>query len=127
MSTPASLPKCGEAPHNSLAFTLSACISVGLVASYLPQHYRIISSRSSEGFSPWFLLLGMLRSPLFLRRYYTSFSFDRDRRVPKIGATSSASSLLNVIALQWRVVRCCGEWVGTRLFLFVSKGWPLTR
>jgi hypothetical protein len=59
MSTHASPPKCGEAPHDSLSFALSACICIGLVASYLPQHYRIISSRSSEGFSPWFLLLGM--------------------------------------------------------------------
>lgn len=31
---------------------------VGILVSYLPQHYKIISRRSSEGISPYFLLLG---------------------------------------------------------------------
>lgn len=66
--------------HDATAFYLSLLILLGLVGSYVPQHYRIITSRSSEGFSPWFLLLG---------------------------ATSSASSLVNVVTLQWGVVRCC--------------------
>lgn len=37
---------------------MSSCILVGLLISYLPQHYRIISRRTSEGISPWFVLLG---------------------------------------------------------------------
>lgn len=33
-------------------------ILVGILISYLPQHHRIISRRSSEGISPYFVLLG---------------------------------------------------------------------
>jgi hypothetical protein len=33
-------------------------ILVGLLISYLPQHYRIISRGTSEGISPYFVLLG---------------------------------------------------------------------
>lgn len=38
--------------------TVSIIILVGLLISYLPQHYRIISRGTSEGISPWFVLLG---------------------------------------------------------------------
>ena len=34
-------------------------ILVGLLVSYLPQHWRIISRRTSEGISPYFVLLGV--------------------------------------------------------------------
>ncbi|GAA5829901.1 hypothetical protein JCM5353_006108 [Sporobolomyces roseus] len=66
--------------HNRTGEILSICIVVGLVISYIPQHYRIIRHRNSEGFSPLFLFLG---------------------------ATSSASSLGNIITLQWGQVACC--------------------
>jgi len=33
-------------------------ILLGILVSYLPQHYRIIARRSSEGISPYFVLLG---------------------------------------------------------------------
>lgn len=33
-------------------------ILIGLFISYLPQHYRIISRGTSEGISPYFVLLG---------------------------------------------------------------------
>lgn len=39
-------------------FHLHSIIVVGLLISYLPQHYRIISRRTSEGISPYFVLLG---------------------------------------------------------------------
>ncbi|MCJ1252218.1 hypothetical protein MMC24_000022 [Lignoscripta atroalba] len=46
-----------------LNFTLSITSSprfilLGILISYLPQHHRIISRRSSEGISPYFVLLG---------------------------------------------------------------------
>lgn len=75
--------------HDSTTFTLSALISAGLLLSYLPQHARIIYYKTSEGIDPTFLLLG---------------------------TTSSASSLLNIIALSWTAVRCCPFLVS----LFVS-------
>ncbi|CEQ42716.1 SPOSA6832_04551, partial [Sporobolomyces salmonicolor] len=77
----ASPHSCREAfHHNRTGEILSLCIVVGLVLSYLPQHFRIIRHRNSEGFSPLFLLLG---------------------------ATSSASSLGNIVTLQWGQVACC--------------------
>ncbi|GAA5883382.1 hypothetical protein JCM16303_006721 [Sporobolomyces ruberrimus] len=66
--------------HNRTGEILSICIVVGLVISYIPQHYRIIRHRNSDGFSPLFLFLG---------------------------ATSSASSLGNIVTLQWGQVACC--------------------
>ncbi|GAA5953929.1 hypothetical protein JCM3765_000697 [Sporobolomyces pararoseus] len=66
--------------HNRTGEILSICIVVGLVVSYIPQHYRIIRHRNSDGFSPLFLFLG---------------------------ATSSASSLGNIVTLQWGQVACC--------------------
>lgn len=68
--------------HNALTLALSLFLCAGLVISYLPQILRIILKKSSLGFSPWFLLLG---------------------------ATSSASTFLNVVTLQWGVVRCCAR------------------
>ncbi|ROT42999.1 hypothetical protein SODALDRAFT_28191 [Sodiomyces alkalinus F11] len=49
-----------EALRDPDYFNLSLSISIlfGLLISYLPQHYRIISRRTSEGISPWFVLLG---------------------------------------------------------------------
>ncbi len=72
--------------HDPLATGLSSALLVGLVISYLPQVVRIVRKQSSLGFSPWFLLLG---------------------------ATSSASSFLNVVALQWGLVRCCSQVSGS--------------
>ncbi|KAL4247776.1 Lysosomal/Vacuolar Amino Acid Transporter 1 [Abortiporus biennis] len=70
-------------PHNDRATSiLTAVIIVGMTISYLPQHYRIIHAKSSEGFSPWFLLLG---------------------------STSSASGMLNIIVMQWSIIKCCRE------------------
>ena len=40
------------------ADTLHRFILIGILVSYLPQHYRIISRRSSFGLSPYFVLLG---------------------------------------------------------------------
>lgn len=73
-------PKTCHFQHDPTTMYLSIFILIGLLISYLPQHYRIISSKSSHGISPWFLLLGSI---------------------------SSASSLINVVTLQWGVVRCC--------------------
>jgi uncharacterized protein with PQ loop repeat len=37
---------------------VSIVIVIGMLISYLPQHVRIIKRRTSEGISPWFVLLG---------------------------------------------------------------------
>ncbi|KAF9224676.1 hypothetical protein BS17DRAFT_751499 [Gyrodon lividus] len=61
---------------------LTAFLIYGLFVSYVPQHLRIIRAGTSIGFSPWFLLLG---------------------------STSSAAAMLNIITLQWPIIRCCRE------------------
>ncbi|KAG1835484.1 hypothetical protein EV424DRAFT_1531350 [Suillus variegatus] len=61
---------------------LATFLIIGLVVSYCPQHLRIIQMGSSEGFSPWFLLLG---------------------------STSSAAGMLNMIALSWPTIQCCND------------------
>ncbi|WWD21372.1 hypothetical protein CI109_105857 [Kwoniella shandongensis] len=66
--------------HDVPTLVLSLGLCTGLIISYLPQHIRIISAKTSEGFSPWFLLLG---------------------------ATSSASGMLNLLIVQWPLFRCC--------------------
>ncbi|TPX14138.1 uncharacterized protein E0L32_000532 [Thyridium curvatum] len=42
-----------------VSIILSLIILIGLLISYLPQHYRIISRGTSEGISPYFVLLGV--------------------------------------------------------------------
>lgn len=43
---------------NLTNFGISLLILLGILLSYLPQHHRIISRRSSFGLSPYFVLLG---------------------------------------------------------------------
>ncbi|SCZ97629.1 BZ3500_MvSof-1268-A1-R1_Chr4-3g07314 [Microbotryum saponariae] len=74
--------------HDSTTQILSTLIIVGLIASYLPQHFRIIHHKTSDGFSPFFLLLG-----------------STSRHAHTLG--SPASSLLNIVTLQWGQVACC--------------------
>ncbi|KAF8075944.1 hypothetical protein FPV67DRAFT_1469828 [Lyophyllum atratum] len=66
--------------HDWFTATLTFGLCCGLIISYAPQLLRIINKGSSEGFSPWFLLLG---------------------------STSSAAGFLNMVTMQWRVVKCC--------------------
>ena len=79
-----------------MTFTISLGLAFGIVLSYLPQvppprlpfqtsklnkqHYRIIDRKSSEGISPYFLLLG---------------------------GTSSSSAFLNILILQKEILACC--------------------
>ncbi|KAI9241413.1 hypothetical protein MVEG_04999 [Podila verticillata NRRL 6337] len=74
------LPEGCEPQRRTADLGLSLAVLVGLFLSYLPQHFRIIHNKTSDGISPWFLLLGCL---------------------------SATSSLLNILILQWRVLQCC--------------------
>ncbi|KAI9309312.1 hypothetical protein BJ944DRAFT_258757 [Cunninghamella echinulata] len=73
------IPQCNP-HHDPSSLFISIFLCIGLVISYLPQHYRIIANKTSEGFSSWFLLLGVV---------------------------SSTSSFLNIILLQWQAILCC--------------------
>ncbi|ODO06106.1 hypothetical protein L198_01338 [Cryptococcus wingfieldii CBS 7118] len=83
-------PEQCTATHDVPTLVLSLVLITGLVISYLPQqHLSIISARTSEGISPWYLLLG---------------------------ATSSASGVLNLLIVQWPLFRCCSVTSAGRCF-----------
>ncbi|KAI9821864.1 MAG: hypothetical protein M1827_002446 [Pycnora praestabilis] len=50
------------ASPNYANFAISLLILLGIFVSYLPQHHRIIARRSSQGISPYFVLLGATSS-----------------------------------------------------------------
>ncbi|EJU01548.1 hypothetical protein DACRYDRAFT_22645 [Dacryopinax primogenitus] len=75
-------PVCKPA-HDPFTLLLTCFLCFGIIISYIPQHWRIIAKQTSEGISPWYLLLG---------------------------STSAAAGMLNVVTLQWGVVRCCSVW-----------------
>ncbi|CAE6485750.1 unnamed protein product [Rhizoctonia solani] len=66
--------------HDPFTLFLSSGLIIGLILSYIPQHSLIIRNKTSEGLSPWYLLLG---------------------------STSAAASFINVLTLQWGIIRCC--------------------
>ncbi|KAF9525257.1 hypothetical protein CPB83DRAFT_897131 [Crepidotus variabilis] len=80
--------------HDWFNAFLTGGLCCGLVISYLPQHFRIIHAKSSEGFSPVFLLLG---------------------------TASAASGMFNMITLQAPIVKCCRV-VGLGSCLEMSAG-----
>ncbi|SPO00080.1 related to PQ loop repeat protein [Cephalotrichum gorgonifer] len=52
-------PRCRAMQEpNYVNLVVSIIIVLGMLVSYLPQHYRIISRRTAEGISPYFVLLG---------------------------------------------------------------------
>jgi uncharacterized protein with PQ loop repeat len=60
-------PRCEALAHpNVTETTISLIILVGISVSYFPQHLRIITRRSSEGLSPYFVLLGTTSSSFAL-------------------------------------------------------------
>ncbi|KAI0299347.1 hypothetical protein B0F90DRAFT_1727992 [Multifurca ochricompacta] len=93
--------------HDWFSDFLTGGLILGLCISYAPQHYRIISKGSSEGFSPWFLLL----------------------EVPLLHPACSTCAL---IVMQHAIIACCRFYspldcletvagviqVGTQWFLF---------
>lgn len=80
---------CSTLNNPSLTnFSFSLLILLGILVSYLPQHHRIISRKTSEGISPYFLLLG---------------------------ATSGTCTFVNICILSREVVACCGD-MGVGMF-----------
>lgn len=85
-------PHCADlASASSWNFALSILILIGILISYLPQHLRIISLKSSFGISPYFVLLG---------------------------TTSTSSSLANILVLPRSIqdASCCREVDGLSCF-----------
>ncbi|RPB07680.1 hypothetical protein P167DRAFT_529688 [Morchella conica CCBAS932] len=66
-------------------FAFSTCILLGILGSYIPQHYKIIARGSSEGISPLFVLLG---------------------------ATGGTCGFVNILILSQGVLGCCQKGIG---------------
>jgi uncharacterized protein with PQ loop repeat len=57
-----SSPQCSN-PNLSVVMAITNCMTImGIASSYVSQHARIIVLKTSEGISPWFLLLGGISS-----------------------------------------------------------------
>lgn len=79
-------------------------IVVGILVSYLPQHYKIIARRSSRGLSPLFVLLGTVSGTASIANILTLPESTRDMGCcQEIGAFPCAAALLGIaqIGVQW--------------------------
>ncbi|KAK3651530.1 hypothetical protein LTR56_005672 [Elasticomyces elasticus] len=97
--------RCDHLAHPSpLTTALAAVLLFGILLSYLPQHLKILSRRSSEGLSPWWVLLGALSSIAALGNILTLPTSREDVACCKqIGKGECAAALLGVaqIGCQW--------------------------
>ncbi|PVH97306.1 PQ loop repeat protein-like protein [Periconia macrospinosa] len=97
--------RCQELAHPDMAnFAVSVFILVGILVSYLPQHYKIISRRSSRGLSPMFVLLGTVSGTASIANILTLPESTRDMGCCReIGGFPCAAALLGIaqIGVQW--------------------------
>ncbi|PSN62003.1 PQ loop repeat protein-like protein [Corynespora cassiicola Philippines] len=97
--------RCRELSHPDLFnFCVSVFIVLGILVSYLPQHYKIISRRSSRGLSPLFVLLGSVSGTASITNILTLPESTRDMGCCKeIGTFPCAAALLGIvqIGVQW--------------------------
>ncbi|KAI9099547.1 hypothetical protein DFS34DRAFT_76467 [Phlyctochytrium arcticum] len=82
--------KCA-AEHDAFKLVLGCFITTGLLVSYLPQYHKIIQKKNSQGLSLWFLFLG---------------------------AVGMASTVGNILLLQYPSVLCCRSSAWTALICF---------
>ncbi|KAF3798330.1 hypothetical protein GCG54_00009606 [Colletotrichum gloeosporioides] len=87
-----------------LNLTISIIILVGLLVSYLPQHYRIVARGTSEGISPWFVLLGTTSATAGFANILTVPPSRRDIQCcSELGTFECAAGLLGIaqLGVQW--------------------------
>ncbi|KAF2188267.1 PQ loop repeat protein-like protein [Zopfia rhizophila CBS 207.26] len=97
--------RCQElSSPNLFNFSISVFIVVGILVSYLPQHYKIISRRSSRGLSPMFVLLGTVSGTASIANILTLPESTRDMGCCReISRFACAAALLGIaqIGVQW--------------------------
>ncbi|KAF1814137.1 PQ loop repeat protein [Eremomyces bilateralis CBS 781.70] len=112
---------CDEfASPNIPNFILSVTVLVGILISYLPQHVRIVSRRSSEGLSPYFVMLGTISASCALGNILVlPASQNAVSCCSAIGGLACASALLGIaqIAIQW----CCFFVIMLLFIIFFPK------
>ena len=105
LSSDSSAASCARLAHpNPYTVGLASIILVGILISYLPQHIKIIQRRSSEGLSPWWVLLGGLSSIAAIGNILTLPASRADVACCKqISGGECAAALLGIaqIGLQW--------------------------
>jgi hypothetical protein len=92
------------AEPNIPVFSLSVFIVFGILISYLPQHLRIITRRSSEGLSPYFVLLGTTSSTFAIANILTLPASQADIGCcHEISRFACIAGLLGIaqVAVQW--------------------------
>lgn len=92
------------ADPNIPATVLAALLVVGIVASYVPQHLKIYHRRTSDGLSPWWVLLGGLSSIAAIGNILVLPASRADMKCCKeLNGPSCAAALLGVaqIGCQW--------------------------
>ncbi|KAK3677975.1 hypothetical protein LTR78_002070 [Recurvomyces mirabilis] len=96
---------CRPLEHPDAAtVTLAAVILAGILVSYIPQHAKIILNHTSEGLSPWWVLLGGLSSIAALGNILTLPASRADIKCCReVNGGACAAALLGVgqIGLQW--------------------------
>ncbi|KAF2121174.1 hypothetical protein BDV96DRAFT_483894 [Lophiotrema nucula] len=96
-------------------------IVVGILVSYLPQHYKIISRRSSRGLSPLFVLLGTVSGTASIANILTLPESTRDMACcQEIGKFPCAAALLGIaqIGVQWT----CFFFIMLLFLIFFPRG-----
>lgn len=84
--------------------TSPSFILLGILVSYLPQHVRIISRRSSEGISPYFVLLGTTSGTCAFANIITLPASQRDLACCKeLNGFDCVAGLLGIaqVGVQW--------------------------
>jgi len=119
-------PQCSELSSPSYVnFTLSILILLGILISYLPQHHRIIVRRSSDGISPYFVLLGTTSGTCAFANILTLPASQRDLGCCKeLSRFACAAGLLGIaqVGVQW----VCFTVILFLFLLFFPSATPLT-
>ncbi|KAI0996014.1 hypothetical protein K3495_g12167 [Podosphaera aphanis] len=100
-------------------------IIVGILVSYLPQHFKIITRRTSEGISPFFVLLGTTSGTFALANILTLPASRADIACcSSVGAIECAAGLLGIVqvAAQW----LCFSVILILFVIFFPRGPTLT-
>jgi hypothetical protein len=92
------------ASPNPFTVGLAGILVLGILVSYLPQHAKIFQRRSSEGLSPWYVLLGGLGSIAAVGNIMTLPASRTDIECCRVlSGGECAAALLGVaqIGVQW--------------------------
>ncbi|PSK42042.1 hypothetical protein B9Z65_3956 [Elsinoe australis] len=89
---------------NPWVLSLSIFLVLGILISYLPQHYKIITLHSSAGLSPWWVLLGTLSSIAAIANIVVLPTSQHDMACcAEISGAACTAALLGIVqvGVQW--------------------------